>query len=87
MVASGLQYSELRVGFLQRGNVCICFVVAGVLEMGNEHDRDAIRKAKVLYSSCMNDSKSLFTQSRYIYMYIYIQLSSKRRHVDKNNLP
>uniref|UniRef100_A0A7N6F6V6 Membrane metallo-endopeptidase-like 1 n=1 Tax=Anabas testudineus TaxID=64144 RepID=A0A7N6F6V6_ANATE len=31
-------------------------VLKGVLEMENEQDRDAIRKAKVLYSSCMNDS-------------------------------
>lgn len=26
--------------------------------MENEQDRDGIRKAKVLYSSCMNDSKA-----------------------------
>uniref|UniRef100_A0A7N6FBP5 Membrane metallo-endopeptidase-like 1 n=1 Tax=Anabas testudineus TaxID=64144 RepID=A0A7N6FBP5_ANATE len=32
-------------------------VLKGVLEMENEQDRDAIRKAKVLYSSCMNDSE------------------------------
>uniref|UniRef100_A0A3B4UQJ0 Membrane metalloendopeptidase like 1 n=1 Tax=Seriola dumerili TaxID=41447 RepID=A0A3B4UQJ0_SERDU len=31
-------------------------VLKGVLEMENEQDRDAIRKAKVLYSSCMNES-------------------------------
>lgn len=49
------------MGFIQSGNVCVCFVVAGVLEMENEQDRDAIRKAKVLYSSCMNDSEVLLT--------------------------
>lgn len=43
-------------------DVCICFVVAGVLEMENERDRDAIRKAKILYSSCMNESKDLFAE-------------------------
>lgn len=37
------------------------FVVAGVLETENELDRDAIRKAKVLYSSCMNESRALST--------------------------
>uniref|UniRef100_A0A4W6FNC2 Membrane metalloendopeptidase like 1 n=1 Tax=Lates calcarifer TaxID=8187 RepID=A0A4W6FNC2_LATCA len=31
-------------------------VLKGVLEMENERDRDAIRKAKILYSSCMNES-------------------------------
>uniref|UniRef100_A0A672FAX1 Membrane metallo-endopeptidase-like 1 n=1 Tax=Salarias fasciatus TaxID=181472 RepID=A0A672FAX1_SALFA len=31
-------------------------VLKGVLETTNEQDRDAIRKAKVLYSSCMNES-------------------------------
>uniref|UniRef100_A0A7N6F9U8 Membrane metallo-endopeptidase-like 1 n=1 Tax=Anabas testudineus TaxID=64144 RepID=A0A7N6F9U8_ANATE len=36
-------------------------VLKGVLEMENEQDRDAIRKAKVLYSSCMNDSEVLLT--------------------------
>lgn len=35
-----------------------CFVAAGVLETENEEDRDAIRKAKVLYNSCMNESKA-----------------------------
>ena len=34
------------------------FLLAGVLEMENKQDRDAIRKAKTLYSSCMNESKS-----------------------------
>uniref|UniRef100_A0A672FE39 Membrane metallo-endopeptidase-like 1 n=1 Tax=Salarias fasciatus TaxID=181472 RepID=A0A672FE39_SALFA len=33
-------------------------VLKGVLETTNEQDRDAIRKAKVLYSSCMNESKT-----------------------------
>lgn len=28
--------------------------------MENEQDRDAIRKAKMLYSSCMNESKEIF---------------------------
>lgn len=79
LVGSGLQYWELHVGVLQRGNVCICCVIAGVLETGSEHDRDAIRKAKVLYSSCMNESRFLLTQSK--------NISSKRNHVDKNNLP
>ncbi|TKS71263.1 Membrane metallo-endopeptidase-like 1 [Collichthys lucidus] len=31
-------------------------VLKGVLETENEQDRDAIRKAKILYSSCMNES-------------------------------
>lgn len=62
-MVSGLQHAELRVGFNQRGNVCMCFVVAGVLETENEQDRDAIRKAKILYSSCMNESKLFFMQS------------------------
>ena len=38
------------------------FVVAGVLETENGEDRAAIRKAKILYSSCMNESKALFIQ-------------------------
>lgn len=49
-----------------RDNISVCFVVAGVLEMENEQDRDAIRKAKVLYSSCMNESKPLLTQELFI---------------------
>lgn len=36
-----------------------CSVVAGVLETEREQDRDAIRKAKALYSSCMNESEAL----------------------------
>ena len=36
-----------------------CSVVAGVLETESEEDRDAIRKAKALYSSCMNESEAL----------------------------
>ena len=61
-VASGLQHAEPCVGLIHsfRGNVCMCFVVAGVLEMESEQDRDAIRKAKILYSSCLNESKALF---------------------------
>ncbi|XP_032405722.1 membrane metallo-endopeptidase-like 1 isoform X1 [Xiphophorus hellerii] len=31
-------------------------VLKGVLETESEQDRDAIKKAKILYSSCMNDS-------------------------------
>uniref|UniRef100_A0A667WSF6 Membrane metalloendopeptidase like 1 n=1 Tax=Myripristis murdjan TaxID=586833 RepID=A0A667WSF6_9TELE len=31
-------------------------VLKGVLETENEQDRDAIKKAKILYSSCMNES-------------------------------
>lgn len=27
--------------------------------MENKQDRDAIKKAKILYSSCMNESKAL----------------------------
>lgn len=46
-------------------NFSVCSVVAGVLELENEQDRDAIRKAKVLYSSCMNESKALITQSKH----------------------
>lgn len=38
---------------------CCYSVVAGVLETQNEQDRDAIRKAKALYSSCMNESEPL----------------------------
>lgn len=41
-----------------RTSLSECFVAAGVLETENEPDRDAIRKAKVLYSSCMNESKA-----------------------------
>lgn len=43
----------------------MCFVVAGVLEVEHEKDRDAIRKAKILYSSCMNESKSLLSVVKY----------------------
>lgn len=38
-----------------------CFVIAGVLETESDQDRDAIRKAKVLYNSCMNESKGSLT--------------------------
>lgn len=44
-------------------SACMCFVVSGVLETDNEEDRNAIKKAKVLYNSCMNESKSLFLLS------------------------
>lgn len=37
----------------------VCSVVTGVLETESEQDREAIRKAKVLYSSCMNESEVL----------------------------
>lgn len=40
----------------------VCSVVAGVLETESERDRDAIRKAKVLYSSCMNESEVLLLE-------------------------
>lgn len=52
---SGPQHSE---HFDHAGSVC--FVVAGVLETTSEQDRDAIKKAKILYNSCMNESKLLF---------------------------
>lgn len=50
------------------GSVCglhvyMCFVVAGVLETTSEQDRDAIKKAKVLYSSCMNESEAPFCEA------------------------
>lgn len=53
----------MRVAF--RDNISVWFVVAGVLEMEHEQDRDAIRKAKILYSSCINESKDLLTQSEF----------------------
>lgn len=48
------------VDFIGRTPLSARFVVAGVLETENEPDRDAIRKAKVLYSSCMNESRALY---------------------------
>ena len=49
---------------LHSHNVCTWLVVAGVLETVNEDDRDAIKKAKVLYTSCMNESKTLYEMSK-----------------------
>lgn len=40
--------------------VCWCLVSAGVLETESGEDREAVRKAKVLYSSCMNESRKTF---------------------------
>lgn len=54
-------WSRAWVSF-REWNVCMRFVVAGVLETENGEDRAAIRKAKILYSSCMNESKALFMQ-------------------------
>uniref|UniRef100_A0A667WGJ1 Membrane metalloendopeptidase like 1 n=1 Tax=Myripristis murdjan TaxID=586833 RepID=A0A667WGJ1_9TELE len=42
-------------------------VLKGVLETENEQDRDAIKKAKILYSSCMNESKVLLIQTHIIH--------------------
>uniref|UniRef100_A0A669D2C4 Membrane metalloendopeptidase like 1 n=1 Tax=Oreochromis niloticus TaxID=8128 RepID=A0A669D2C4_ORENI len=36
-------------------------VLKGVLETVSEEDRDAIKKAKILYSSCMNESKEAWS--------------------------
>uniref|UniRef100_A0A3B3CPN2 Membrane metallo-endopeptidase-like 1 n=1 Tax=Oryzias melastigma TaxID=30732 RepID=A0A3B3CPN2_ORYME len=38
-------------------------VLKGVLEMTSEADRDAIKKAKVLYSSCMNEKETWSLES------------------------
>lgn len=43
-----------------------CRVVAGVLETESDQDREAIRKAKALYSSCMNESETLLTWLEHI---------------------
>lgn len=51
----GQQYLEEWAPFIR--DAC---VVAGVLEMTSEADRDAIKKAKVLYNSCMNESNYFF---------------------------
>lgn len=45
--------------------VTLCFTVAGVLETENKEDRAAIKKAKVLYNSCMNESKALLIHSEH----------------------
>lgn len=64
-MASGPQRPEPCVDLIKKPHLFVCvFGVAGVLEMETEQDRDAIRKAKVLYSSCMNESKALFVQSQ-----------------------
>uniref|UniRef100_A0A8C9Y2F5 Membrane metalloendopeptidase like 1 n=1 Tax=Sander lucioperca TaxID=283035 RepID=A0A8C9Y2F5_SANLU len=43
-------------------------VLKGVLETENEQDRNAIKKAKVLYNSCMNESKALFTPASFFFL-------------------
>lgn len=55
---------SISVRHFQTENVCLCLVVAGVLETGSEEDRDAIKKAKILYSSCMNESKAVYKGAR-----------------------
>lgn len=62
----------------------MCFVVAGVLEMENDQDRDAIRKAKVLYSSCMNESKDLFTQFKHEELFTSGERQESKERVDRN---
>lgn len=54
----GPQHLEACADFIGKTPLSASFVAAGVLETENEPDRDAIKKAKVLYSSCMNESKS-----------------------------
>lgn len=72
---------------IQRKRLCVCvFVVAGVLEMETEQDRDAIRKAKVLYSSCMNESKALFVQSQPRDPITSLRRRGNIRHADRNTL-
>lgn len=55
---------SISVRDFQTENVCVCLVVAGVLETVSEEDRDAIKKAKILYSSCMNESKAAYKGAR-----------------------
>lgn len=55
---------SISVRHFQTENVCLCLVVAGVLETVSEEDRDAIKKAKILYSSCMNESKAVYKGAR-----------------------
>lgn len=60
LIASGQWAAVLRChvwDFALIGNACVCSAAAGVLETGSEQDRDAIKKAKTLYTSCMNESK------------------------------
>lgn len=59
-MAGGPEHLAPFVDFIGRTPLSARFVVAGVLETENEPDRDAIRKAKVLYSSCMNESRALY---------------------------
>lgn len=66
--------------------MCVFFVGAGVLEMETEQDRDAIRKAKVLYSSCMNESKALFVQSQPQDPITSLRRRGNIRHADRNTL-
>uniref|UniRef100_A0A8C4DUF1 Membrane metallo-endopeptidase-like 1 n=1 Tax=Dicentrarchus labrax TaxID=13489 RepID=A0A8C4DUF1_DICLA len=69
-------------------------VLKGVLEMENEQDRDAIRKAKILYNSCMNESKDAwsledtlatltarFHKKVLLDMYVWTDDRDSRRHI------
>uniref|UniRef100_A0A674N600 Membrane metalloendopeptidase like 1 n=1 Tax=Takifugu rubripes TaxID=31033 RepID=A0A674N600_TAKRU len=68
-------------------------VLKGVLETEREQDRDAIRKAKVLYSSCMNESEAWnledtlatltarFHKKVLLDMYVWTDDRDSRRHI------
>uniref|UniRef100_A0A4W6FMZ8 Membrane metalloendopeptidase like 1 n=1 Tax=Lates calcarifer TaxID=8187 RepID=A0A4W6FMZ8_LATCA len=68
-------------------------VLKGVLEMENERDRDAIRKAKILYSSCMNEKEAWsledtlatltarFHKKVLLDMYVWTDDRDSRRHI------
>ncbi|TNM88735.1 hypothetical protein fugu_004989 [Takifugu bimaculatus] len=68
-------------------------VLKGVLETESEQDRDAIRKAKVLYSSCMNEREAWnledtlatltarFHKKVLLDMYVWTDDRDSRRHI------
>lgn len=58
-----------------------CSVVAGVLETESKQDRDAIRKAKALYSSCMNESEALLVPLEHIWPFQKAQLKHEHRSI------
>uniref|UniRef100_A0A8D3DPY3 Membrane metallo-endopeptidase-like 1 n=1 Tax=Scophthalmus maximus TaxID=52904 RepID=A0A8D3DPY3_SCOMX len=71
-------------------------VLKGVLETENVQDRDAIRKAKILYSSCLNDTWSLedtlatltarFHKKVLLDMYVWTDDRDSRSHIDQPGL-
>lgn len=54
-----------------------CSVDAGVLETEREQDRDAIRKAKALYSSCMNESEALLNWLELVWQIYMAQIKQE----------